>query len=275
MKYKLVNCKIAEGTNGSVYLATMAVSERNTDNGFSLPMFNPGFIAAARECIQNELPLDKYITDYFNSNNAVIEDRTVKLGAVYFRREQDENGKVKDTPVVDKATGKPIPYDSVNLHCIYSLPTEDAYDPATGTILTETVYINGVANTRPKRKYVLDEATGKPKKEYWQGWSAQERRDQVLKMFYILAPREYQTISGPESSAQPEVAPQPQAGAAPQNPFNAASVAPNAQQGAAAPEQVTDPLNGQQSYNNALPLPAYAGFGSAFITLHAIHSLTT
>ena len=242
MKYKLVNCKIAEGTNGSVYLATTAVSERNTDNGFSLPMFNPGFIAAARECIQNELPLDKYITEYFNSNNAVIEDRTVKLGAVYFRREQDENGKVKDTPVVDKATGKPIPYDSVNLHCIYSLPTEDAYDPATGTILTETVYINGVANTRPKRKYVLDEATGKPKKEYWQGWSAQERRDQVLKMFYILAPREYQTISGPESSAQPEVAPQPQAGAAPTNPFNAASVAPGAQQGAAAPEQVADPL---------------------------------
>lgn len=239
MKYELVNCKIAEGSNGSAYLATTAVSERNSDNGFSLPMFNPGFIAAARDCIQRELPLDKYITSYFQSRGAVIEDRTVKLGAVYFRREADHNGKLTDLPVKDKTTGKPIPYSSLNIHCIYSMPMEDAYDPATGIVLMEQDYReDGTPYMRPKRKYVMDEATGKPKKEYWQGWSAPERRDQVLSVFYMLAPKEYQTVTGPEIQTPPT---QPTQNGAVQNPFEATGVAPGSQQPPVQPQ--IDPLN--------------------------------
>lgn len=241
MKYELVNCKIAEGSNGTPYLATTAVSERNSDNGFSLPMFNPGFIAAARDCIQRELPLDRYITDYFQSRGAVIEDRTVKLGAVYFRRETGADGKLTNEPVKDKTTGKPIAYSSLNIHCIYSMPMEDAYDPATGIVLMEQDYReNGTPYMRPKRKYVMDEATGKPKKEYWQGWSATERRDQILSMFYMVAPAEYQTISGPESNAAPQQ-PQGQNHGLPKNPFEAAGVAPGSQQ-PQGQQQVADPM---------------------------------
>lgn len=246
MKYELVNCKIVtEGdeVNGrhaqATYLATTAVSERNSDNGFSLPMFNPSFIAAARYCIQNELSIDKYLTDFLNSKGAVIEERTVKLPSVYFRRAQGTDGKLLNEPVKDKNTGKPIPYDSLRIHCIYSMPMEDAYDPVTGVILMEQDYReNGTPFMRPKRKYIMDEATGRPKREYWQGWSAIERRDQILASFYMPAPPEYQTITGPEVQ-QPAQQSQQQPGQAQQNPFN--NIDPVT--GQTAQPQVADPMS--------------------------------
>lgn len=216
MKYELVNCHLVEvgqvidETTGrqaqSSYLATTAVSARNADNGFSLPFFNPGFIAAARQCVQQEMDLDKALTQFLEEKGAVIEDRTVQLQQVYCRR-AEVNGKLTNEPVKDKS-GKPIVYTSLNLHCIYSMPMEDAYDKD-GVILMEQDYkqvtnadgsVTAIPYMRKKRKYVLDETTGKPRRDYWQGWSPVERRDQVLNMFYMLAPKEFQTITGPESS---------------------------------------------------------------------------
>lgn len=235
MKYELVNCHLVEegqtvGDNKqakATYLATTAVSARNSDNGFSLPMFNPGFIAAARQCIQQELDLDKMLTQYFQEKGAIIEDRTVQLQAVYFRR-KEVNGKLTNEPTKGK-DGKPQLYRSLNLHCIYSMPMEDAYDKD-GVILMEQDFkevrntdgtISAIPFMRPKRKYVLDELTGKPRKEYWQGWSPTERRDQVLSMFYMLAPQQYQAITGPEMQTPPTPPAQnpPQQGGAPENPF--------------------------------------------------------
>lgn len=257
MKYELVNCHLVEegqDVNGkkakALYLATTAVSARNSDNGFSLPMFNPGFIIAARQCIQQELDLDKMLTQYFQEKGAIIEDRTVQLSAVYFRR-KEVNGKLTNDYTVGK-DGKPQLYTSLNLHCIYSMPMEDAYDKD-GVILMEQDFkevrnpdgtITAIPYMRPKRKYVLDELTGRPKKEYWQGWSPTERRDQVLSMFYMLAPKEYQGITGPEIQQQPPVQPQQQNGTT-ANPFMQNDPMQQQQPQQQPPQPQIDPLNQQ------------------------------
>ena len=110
MKYKLVNCKITNDTNGNAFLKTTAVSDENADNGFSLPFFNPGFISNARYCIENGLSVDAYMTDYLAKGGAVIEKRTAKLDQVYFRRASDPDGKPTNEPAKDKATdaGRPV-----------------------------------------------------------------------------------------------------------------------------------------------------------------------
>lgn len=202
MKYKLVNCKIADDANGQAYLKTTAVSDENADNGFSLPFFNPGFISNARYCIENGLSVDAYMTDYLAKGGAVIEKRTAKLDQVYFRRASDADGKPTNEPAKDKATGKPITYNSIDVHCIYTCPTEDAFDPATGIILMEQDFReNGTPFMRPKKKYIMDDA-GRPVREYWKGWSLIERRDQILSTFFMLAPAEYQTIAQPQQQGQ-------------------------------------------------------------------------
>lgn len=236
MKYRLVNCEIKEDANGKPFLSTRATSGESNDNGFSLPMFNPEFIAAAKTAVQNDRNVDTDLNQYFQERGAIIDKRTAPLGAVYFRR-KEVNGQLTNEPVIDSKTGKPALYKSLDVHVIYTCPTEPAYDPATGIILNETVYINGVANTRPKMKFVLDEITGKPKKDYWKGWSLEERRDQILSAFYIVAPAEYQAISGPETPPVQQPAPA-QAG----NPFMNANVAPEQPAQQSQQGQVTDPL---------------------------------
>lgn len=247
MKYSLVNCAIKEsqGANSRSFLSTTAVSERSNDNGFKLPMFNPGFIAAARQCITQELDIDKYITEYFEQQGAEIEERTVKLDHVYMRRAEDANGNITDQPVLDKATGKPALYSSLKIHCIFTRPTEPAYyvsgEKAGMRIMEQDYRPDGTPYMRPAVKFVLDDA-GKPKKEYWDGWTPIARRDQILSMFYLLAPAEYQTSTGAEAP-QSTANPQPQAGQQQQaNPFANAGVAPSQQQNGQQAQQL-DPLN--------------------------------
>ena len=241
MKYELVNCKIVSpGTqlaNGNeakaTYLATTVVSDENADNGFSLPFFNPGFIANARYCIENGMSIDAYMTDYLEKRGARIEKRTAVLDQVYFRRATDANGHLTNEPAKDKTTNKPIPYTKLDVHCIYSNPMEDAFDPATGIVLMEQDFReNGTPFMRPKRKYILDDA-GRPVKEYWKGWSLIERRDQILSTFFMIAPPEYQTIANAQQNQQ-----QP----APEQQQQQQQAPENTQQQQFA--QMPDPLNG-------------------------------
>lgn len=248
MKYSLVNCAIKEtqGENTRSFLTTTAVSERSNDNGFKLPMFNPAFIAAARQCIEQGLDIDKYITEYFEQQGAEIEERTVQLKQVYMRKREDGNGNFLNEPVLDDQTRKPKLYSSLKIHCIFTRPTEPAYyvsgEKAGMRIMEQDFRPDGTPYMRPAVKFVLDES-GRPKKEYWEGWSAIERRDQILSMFYMLAPAEYQVATGAEAP-QSTVQPQEQAAGRqePANPFANTNVAPQAGQQPQQQPQV-DPLN--------------------------------
>ena len=203
MKYDFVNCSLQEiksGRNaGEVFLQTTAVlAGSNSDTGFKLPFFNPKYIQAARQCVANNMP----IAFTFEGE---IEERKVNLGAVYVRRATDAQGNITDNVEIDPQTKKPRLYRTLRVHCIFQYSMHDAYyveGPKKGMRIMEDDYdANGRPIKVPAKAFDLDDL-GQPIKLYMQGWAPEERRDQVLSMFYKLAPEEYQTQTGAETAEQ-------------------------------------------------------------------------
>lgn len=237
MQYNFVEIKLADDKNGQQYVSTKCVKAGDpNDRGFNLPFFNPQIIGGVKTAI------NKGETPSFQLE-AEIEEEAVSLGAVYFRRATSPDGKITDQPALDPSTNKPIPYRKLNVHTIFQYAMHDAFyveGERKGMRIMEDVYENGQKISRPAKAFDLDDY-GKPKRNYMRGWTPEERRDQILKTFFMLAPQEYQDAAAATEAPQGSTAaPEPSLndvaagmfGAAPQQP------APGANAG-----QVVNPLS--------------------------------
>ena len=206
MQYNFVEIKLVDDKNSQQYVSTKCVKAGDpNDRGFSLPFFNPQIIGAVKTAI------NKGETPSFQLE-AEIEEETVALGAVYFRRAQAADGKLMDTPATDPATGKPLLYRKLNVHTIFQYAMHDAFyveGERKGMRIMEDVYENGQKVSRPAKAFDLDDY-GKPKRNYMRNWRPEERRDQILKTFFILAPQEYQDAAvSTEAPQTTTAAPEP------------------------------------------------------------------
>lgn len=218
--YTLTSCSIAQDKNGKAYLATRCVSQESGDNGFSLNFFNQEYVKAfQRLAATGMLPheIAEQLTNSLKKKGAHVESRTVQLKAAYIRckRQQKQvNGEtiqeiLKDTPEED---AKPI--KSLDVHCIYTIPMEDAFyteGPLKGTPIFVDKYIDGVRQTVPVKRAVLDDV-GQPMHQYWRTWAPEERAESTLEALYMLAPQDQQGGAEepkPEQQAAPKVAQQP------------------------------------------------------------------
>ena len=204
MQYKFVEIKLVEDKNNQQYVSTKCVQAGDpNDRGFSLPFFNPQIIGAVKTAInKGEVPSFQL--------EAEIEPETVALGAVYFRRASDVNGKLLDTPAIDTATNKPAVYRKIRVHTIFQYSMHDAFyveGERKSMRIMEDVYENGQKVSRPAKAFDLDDF-GRPIRKYMNGWSPEERKNQILKTFFILAPQEYQDAAiATEAPAQQQQAP--------------------------------------------------------------------
>lgn len=201
MQYKFSSISLAEDINGNQYVSCLAsLAGAPNDRGFKLPFFNPEIVSQVKAAIsRGEEPT-------FNLD-AEISEETVRLGAVYFRRAQDANGKLLDTPALDTNTNKPALYRTLRVHTIFQYSTHDAYylegEKKGMRIMEQTYTADGKPMMVPAKQFDLDDL-GRPIKLYMRGWSKEERRDNILATFFMVAPQEYQTQVAPE----PEPAPQ-------------------------------------------------------------------
>lgn len=241
MQFTFSSISLAEDINGNTYVSTLASQAgAPNDRGFRLPFFNPQIISQVKAAIaRGEEPT-------FNLD-AEISEETVKLGAVYFRRAQDATGKLLDTPALDPKTNKYALYRSIRVHTIFQYSMHDAYyleGEKKGMRIMEQSYTpDGKPIMVPAKQFDLDDL-GRPIKLYMHGWSKEERRDNILDTFFMLAPQEYQTQVAaepePSASAAPAAAaPQQSLSDVAQNLFQAPAGAPAA--APAATPQV-DPL---------------------------------
>lgn len=188
MQYIFNSISLVEDKNGGQYVSTLAsLAGDPNDRGFKLPFFNPQIINAVIAAkAKGENP--SFTLD------AEIEEETVQLGAVYFRRASDANGKLLDTPAIDTATNKPALYRKIRVHTIFQYSMHDAFyveGERKGMRIMEDVYENGQKVSRPAKAFDLDDF-GRPIRKYMNGWAPEERKNQILKTFFILAPQEYQ-----------------------------------------------------------------------------------
>lgn len=199
MQYNFTNIELADSQNGQLYVKTTAVKAGDPgDRGFSLPFFNPEIIRQVQLCKQQGVPCEF-------SFNAEIEEQSVPLGAVYFRRATDANGRPTDQPALDKNNQR-ILYKKINVHTIFQYSMHDAFyveGEKKGMRIMENVYENGVLVSKPAKAFDLDDL-GRPIKQYMRGWSPEERRDSILATFFMIAPQEYQT-----QPVAPQAAPEP------------------------------------------------------------------
>lgn len=241
MQYTFTNISLQEDKNGEKFVKTTACRAGDpNDRGFSLPFFNPEIIRSVQQCqVKGETPTFTL--------PAEIEEVTVNCGAVYCRRVQTQgpNDKmiITDQPAIDQATGKPILYKKIRVHTIFQYSMHDAYyvegERKGMRIMEDGFDANGHPIKVPAKAFDLDDL-GRPVRNYMRGWSPEERKDQILKTFFILADEQYQN--------QPVIATeQPQQGAqqtlesAAQNLFQPApGAAPAAQPGTATTQP--DPL---------------------------------
>lgn len=246
MQYTFTNISLEEDKNGGKFVKTTACRAGDpNDRGFSLPFFNPEIIRSVQQCIA------KGETPTFTLP-AELEEVTVNCGAVYCRRIQNQgtDGKmiITDQPAKDPETGKPILYKKIRVHTIFQYAMHDAYyvegERKGMRIMEDSFDVNGKPIKVPAKAFDLDDL-GRPVRNYMRGWSPEERKDQILKTFFILADEQYQN--------QPVIATeQPQQGAqqtlenAAQNLFQPAPEAAPAAGGAApaaggAPQQGAAP----------------------------------
>lgn len=206
MQYNFVEISLADDKNAKQYVKTTCVKAGDpNDRGFNLPFFNPQIIGAVKASIaKGDKPSFQL--------EAEIEEETVGLGAVYFRRATSPDGKITDQPALDPATNKPIPYRKLNVHTIFQYAMHDAFyveGERKGMRIMEDVYENGQKISRPAKAFDLDDY-GKPKRNYMHGWTPEERRDQILKTFFMLAPKEYQDAAvATEAPQAAAAAPEP------------------------------------------------------------------
>lgn len=246
MQYNFTNIELADSTNGQLYVKTTAVKAGDPgDRGFSLPFFNPEIIRQVQLCKQQGIPAEF-------SFNAEIEEQSVPLGAVYFRRATDTNGRPTDQPALDK-NNKPILYRKINVHTIFQYSMHDAFyveGERKGMRIMENVYENGVLVSKPAKAFDLDDL-GRPIKQYMRGWSPEERRDSILATFFMIAPQEYQAQPvAPQAAAEPE--PQQSLQGAVNNLFGPAPTPQQAPQGA--PQPAPQPAVQQPQANAVNPL---------------------
>lgn len=247
MQYTFTNIELANDANGNKFVKTTACRDSDaSDRGFGLPFFNPEIIASVERCLANgEAPAFNF--------NAEIEEETVQLKQVYYRRATrvDESGKttILDTPATNPKTGKPDPVRKLRVHTIFQYAMHDAFyvsGERKGMRIMEDGYdAQGRPCKVPAKAFDLDEF-GRPIKLYMRGWTPEERRDNILATFFVLAPPEAQQTIQAAAPEQPVQQPQQTlndvAGGLFQQPGNAAPQ-PGQQpvaQGGAAPQ--VDPL---------------------------------
>lgn len=203
MQYKFTNITLADDASGRKYVKTLASKAGDPDDrGFGLPFFNPEIISSVSKCLNaGEAPA-------FNLD-AEIDEETVVLKQVYFRRATDEHGHVLDTPAINQKTGKPDPVRSLRVHTIYQYSMHDAYyvsGERKGMRIMEDGYdANGKPCKVPAKAFDFDD-NGNQIKLYMRGWAKQERADNILAAFYMVAPPEYQQQIAPaatDASEQP------------------------------------------------------------------------
>ena len=207
MQYTFSSINLAEDINGGIYVSTLAsLAGAPNDRGFKLPFFNPQIISQVKAAIaRGEEPS-------FNLD-AEIAEETVKLNAVYFRRAQDANGKLLDTPALDPNTNEPALYRSIRVHTIFQYSMHDAYylegEKKGMRIMEQSYTADGKPIMVPAKQFDLDDL-GRPIKNYMRGWSKEERRDSILATFFMLAPQKYQTQVAAEPEPTPQQPAQPQ-----------------------------------------------------------------
>jgi hypothetical protein len=206
MQYIFNSISLEEDKNGGKYVSTLAsLAGDPNDRGFKLPFFNPqiinAVIAAKAKGENPSFQLD-----------AEIEEETVQLGAVYFRRASDANGRLLDTPAIDTATNKPAVYRKIRVHTIFQYSMHDAFyveGERKGMRIMEDVYENGQKVSRPAKAFDLDDF-GRPIRKYMNGWAPEERKNQILKTFFMLAPQEYQDAAVATEAPTQQQAPAPE-----------------------------------------------------------------
>lgn len=207
MQYIFNSIQLASDKNGGEYVSTLASKASDPgDRGFKLPFFNPQIINAVKASLaKGEKP--SFTLD------AEIDEVTVHLGAVYFRRATDQQGHLLDTPAIDPATNKPALYRKIRVHTIFQYAMHDAFyveGERKGMRIMEDVYENGQRVSRPAKAFDLDDF-GRPIRNYMNSWSPEERKNQILQTFFILAPQEYQDAAvATEAPAQQQQAAQPE-----------------------------------------------------------------
>lgn len=224
---------------GKKYVTALASRVGDTnDNGFRLNIFNPEIVQAAMASY-NETGRASFSLD------CEIDSETVSLGQVYCRK--DQNGQ----PVVNQKTGKIDLYKSIKVHVMYTYQTRPAFvkeGPNKGMRLMQQDYrLDGTPFMRPAVEFILDDM-GQPIKQYMTRWSPEERKNDVLAAFFMLAPAQYQQViqqAAPEAPIQQQ--PNLQDAAASifgQPPVQQPPVQPQQQ----APQQQGFAIPGQQGY---------------------------
>ena len=246
--------KQRDGQNTHYVTAKASRSGDTNDNGFRLNIFNPEIIQAVAKSIADT-------GQAFFTLDCEIDTEVVNLGQIYCRKGPD--GK----PAINPKTGKIDLYKSIKVHVMYTYQTRPAYvkeGPNKGMRLMQQDYrLDGTPFMRPAIEFILDDM-GQPIKQYMTRWSPEERKNDVLAAFFMLAPQQYQQViqqAAPEApiqkpslqdaatsifGGQPPVQPEQQA---PQQQVQQGFAIPG-QQGYQPPQQVVqqvDPLAGVNS----------------------------
>lgn len=237
MQYKFTNISIEQDASGKDYVKTLASKAGDpNDRGFGLPFFNPEIInSVAKSLAEGEVPA-------FNLD-AEIDEETVNLKQVYFRRATDEHGHPLNTPAINAKTGKPDPIRKLRVHTIYQYSMHDAYyvsGERKGMRIMEDGYdANGKPCKVPAKAFDFDDQ-GRQIKLYMRNWAPQERADNILEAFYLVAPPEYQQQITPAGTESVDPAPQESLSNVASNMFGPAPQQPASPQAGAQP--VVDPL---------------------------------
>lgn len=216
--YKLTSCSIAQGKNGA-YLETRCISQESGDNGFKLNFFNPEYITAyQRLAAQGLTPAEiaETLTESLKKRGAHVEQRKVALKAKYIRckrvMKKNADGRDYQDVLKDTAEEDAKPISTLEVHCIYSIPMEDAFYTSgdlKGTPIFVDKYVDGVKQTVPVKRAILDDV-GQPVKKYWRAWAPEERAESTLEALYMLAPEQEQDVHEDAPAEQPKkVAEQP------------------------------------------------------------------
>lgn len=244
--------KQRDGQNTHYVTAKASRSGDTNDNGFRLNIFNPEIIQAVAKSIADT-------GQAFFTLDCEIDSEVVNLGQVYCRKGPD--GK----PAINQKTGKIDLYRTIKVHTMFQYQTRPAFvkeGPNKGMRLMQQDYRpDGTPFMRPAVEFILDDL-GQPIKQYMTRWSPEERKNDVLAAFFMLAPQQYQQViqqAAPEAPVQQQpdlqaaaasiFGGQPQPQPQPQQPVQQGFAIPGQQGYQPQPQQVTqqiDPLAGAQ-----------------------------
>ena len=179
---------LAKTKDNKEYLR-LSVLEAGFHDARTIPVFAKPWIDAAAEYISKDLDVPNDAFDHLLKNNQFDKER-VDLGGAYWHFRIDENGaKVYDT----LSDGTKRVYTTISVVVLYHTQEEVVYDendvpmfvpgvfdPKTG----KPIYLT---RTVREKVQVGDTIIRRDKRFYQEGFSPQERRDDVLKTYFEKA----------------------------------------------------------------------------------------